>query len=165
ERLQAGLDSARSDPAALRDFRSQNLNVQPDESAGVDRWMPLADWDTAADTTLTPEFLIEESEVIWAGTDAGGLDDLSACAMLGRKPDGVFLLWVHQWLSRQGYDKRKTMNDYDDFIAHGELTLFDDGGLDLIGIRDAIGLASESGKLGLIGIDAYGASDLSGILS
>jgi phage terminase large subunit-like protein len=165
ERLQAGLDSARSDPAALRDFRSQNLNIQPDESAGVDRWMTLAEWDGAADTTLTLESLIAESAVVWAGTDAGGLDDLSAVGILGRTSDDRFLFWAHQWLSTRGYNKRKSINDYDSFVAAGELTLFDGGGLDLVGIRDTIALASESGKLGLIGIDAYGASDLSGILS
>src|SRR5262249_38117353 len=158
-----GLDSARSDPAALRDFRSQNLNVLPDESAGVDRWLALADWDAAADPTLTLESLVEESEVIWAGTDAGGLDDLSAVSLLGRTSDDRFLFWGHQWLSRQGYGKRKSVNSYDDFIATGELTLFDGGGEDLIGIREAISLASGAGKLALIGIDAYGASDLSGI--
>ena len=31
ERLKASLASARSDPAALRDFRSQNLNIAPDD--------------------------------------------------------------------------------------------------------------------------------------
>jgi phage terminase large subunit-like protein len=49
ERLTTNLHSARSDPVALRDFRSQNLNISPDDSAGIDRWLSLKEWDSASD--------------------------------------------------------------------------------------------------------------------
>lgn len=165
KRLMASLDSARSDPMALRDFRSQNLNISPDESAGIDRWLSLKEWDAAADDTLTLADLLAESELIWAGTDAGGLDDLSACALLGITSDERFLLHVPQWLSRRGFEKRKSVNDYESYIATGELTLFDGGGDDLAGIAETLRLAADVGKLQLVGIDAYGASDLSDVLS
>lgn len=160
ERLKSSFASAQSDPAALRDFRSQNLNIAPEESAGEERWLSLAEWDAAADATITLEALIEEARFVYIGCDAGGLDDLSAITALGKKADGGFLVWSHQWIARRGYEKRKSVNAYDDFIAAGELTTFDNGAGDIEGFREVVSLAAESGKLALIGVDAYGATEL-----
>ena len=92
ERLASDLASARSDPAALRDFRSQNLNINPEDSAGEGRWMALTVWDKAADDTINLESVISESKQIFLGVDAGGLDDLSAAVVLGRTKDDRVLL-------------------------------------------------------------------------
>ena len=160
DRLKASFKSASSDPAALRDFRSQNLNISPDKSAGIDRWIPVAEWDKAADISLTLEALIEECAYVYIGCDAGGLDDLSAIAALGRTADGQFLLWTHQWISDQGYRKRASVNDYDAFIAAGELTRFTGGAGDVAGFVDVVKLAEASSKLSTIGINSYGATEL-----
>lgn len=160
ERLKASFASAQSDPAALRDFRSQNLNIAPEETAGEERWLAVKEWDGAADTTITLEALITESRLLTVGCDAGGLDDLSAIVLLGRTGEGRFLSWCHQWISRRGYEKRKAVVPYDDFIGAGELTLFDGGAGDVAGFAEVVQLAADSGKLRLIGIDAYGASEL-----
>jgi phage terminase large subunit-like protein len=157
ERLQAELARARSDPHALRDFRSQNLNVKPEETAGEGRWLALDAWDAAGDPTLTLDRLLAESKEIFAGIDAGGLDDLSALVLLGRTGSGRFLVWLHQWLSRQGYAKRVSVNDYDAFITARELSLFDGGNGDVEEIATIMQRVAESGKLRLIGIDAFGA--------
>jgi len=159
DRLKSEYESARSDPSALRDFRSQNLNVPPETSAGVDRWLSMTEWDAAADETLSLEALLEESWRVYIGVDRGGLDDLSALTVLGRTLEGKFLVWSHQWLSRQGYEKRKTVNPYDAFIETGELTLFDDGAGDLVEIVEVIRQANQGGKLSLVGTDSYGAPD------
>jgi phage terminase large subunit-like protein len=159
ERLEAELESARSDPAALRDFRSQNLNIAPETSAGIDRWLSLVEWDAAADDTLSLEAVLEEAFKIYIGIDRGGLDDLSAIVVLGKTADGKFLIWSHQWLSRRGYEKRRTVNAYDDFVAAGELTLFEDGAGDLAEIVEVARQATETGKLSLTGIDSYCAPD------
>ncbi len=161
ERLQAELESARSDPAALRDFRSQNLNISPDGTAGADRWLPMADWDRAADDTLDLEALLSESLRVYCGIDRGGLDDLSAIAVLGKTKEGQVLAWTHQWLSRRGYEKRKTVNNYDEFVTAGELTLFEDGTSDLSEITEIVRQVSASQKLSLTGIDSYAAPDTS----
>jgi len=159
ERLEAELESARSDPSALRDFRSQNLNIAPEGSAGVDRWLPLAEWDRAADDTLDLTALLAESFRLYVGIDRGGLDDLSALVVLGKTLDERVLVWSHQWLSRRGYEKRKTVNDYDGFIAAGELTLFEDGAGDLTEMLEVVRQAAATGKVGLAGIDSYCAPD------
>jgi phage terminase large subunit-like protein len=160
ERLQSNFASAQSDPAALRDFRSQNLNIPPEESSGEERWMSVAEWDVATDTTITLPVLIAECRSISIGCDAGGLDDLSAITVLGKTVDGRFLVWVHQWISRRGYEKRRSVVPYDNFSAAGELTIFDGGAGDVAGFVEVVDLASASGKLSLIGIDAYGATEL-----
>jgi phage terminase large subunit-like protein len=48
----------------------------------------------------------------------------------------------------------------DDFIACGELTLFNDGKGDVAAFQEVVGTAAATGKLGLIGIDACGATEL-----
>jgi phage terminase large subunit-like protein len=160
ERLKANMASASSDPAALRDFRSQNLNISPEDSSGEEKWLSVKEWDAAADTTITLEALITECRTIYIGCDAGGLDDLSAITILGKTIDGKLIAWSHQWISRRGYDKRKAFVPYDDFIAAGELTVFDGGAGDIAGFTEVVDLAAASGKLSLIGIDAYGATEL-----
>jgi len=83
------------------------LNISPEETAGEEKWLSLAEWDGAADTSLTLEALIAEAAHIWIGADAGGLDDLSAIAALGKCADGRFLVWSHQWVSRRGYESAR----------------------------------------------------------
>ena len=160
ERLIANRESAKSDPEALRDFNSQNLNIQPESSTGQGRWIPLATWDEAADDTLTLDALLRKSKRVAIGTDAGGLDDLSAIAVLGETADGRYLLWTSQWISRQGYTKRKSVNPYDEFIAAGELTLFEGGGADIGAIADMAAAVATHQKLVAIGIDSYGAREM-----
>jgi phage terminase large subunit-like protein len=165
ERLESDLARARSDPQSLRAFRSQNLNISPEDTAGEGRWLALEAWDAAADTTLTIDRLLAESKLIVAGIDAGGLDDLSALVLLGRTGADRFLVWSHQWLSRQGYAKRAATNPYDEFIAAKELTIFDGGDADIEEIATIMQRVSATGDLSLIGIDAFGATGLSDALA
>ncbi len=160
-RLEAELDAARSDPATLRDFRSQNLNVSPEDSSGVDRWIPLVRWDAAADDTLSLDAVFQESYKLYVGIDRGGLDDLSAIVFLGRTVDDHVLIWSFQWISRQGYEKRKAINDYDSFVSCGELEIFDGGDEDLKQMVELVRQAMATGKLSLTGIDNFGAADTS----
>lgn len=164
QRLESDLARVRSDPGALRDFRSQNLNIRPEDTAGEGRWLPIEVWDAAADEMLTLPALLRDSVRIAIGTDAGGLDDLAAVTVIGETADGQFLAWSRQWVSRQGYDKRKSVNDYDVYIEAGELTVFDGGGGDIEGIAEVVAAAAASGKLQIIGIDSYGASDIEAAL-
>jgi len=160
QRLIDSRESAKSDPEALRTFRSQNLNILPDSSTAEGRWMAPAIWDEAGDDLLSLEAVIEECQRIAIGTDAGGLDDPSAIAVLGETADGQQLLWVAQWLSRQGFDKRKSVNPYQKFIDAGELVIFDGGDADVEGFGEIAKTVAASRKLIGIGIDSYGASDV-----
>lgn len=160
DRLVSDYGRAQSDPAALADFRSQNLNIRPDESAGEGRWLSMEQWDSCADPTLSMEDVVERSESLFVGCDVGGLDDLSAMVLLGKTPEGDVLVWSHQWLARVGYDKRRRFVDYDGFIEAGELTVFDDGGGDIDAVAKLVKQVAASGKLRLIGLDSYGAAGM-----
>jgi phage terminase large subunit-like protein len=85
---------------------------------------------------------------------------LSAIAVLGETVDGRYLLWTSHWVSRQGYNKRKSINPYDEFIAAGELTLFEGGGADIGAIADMAATVASHQKLVAIGIDSYGAREM-----
>ena len=89
----------------------QNLNIQPDGRHGQGRWIPLAMWDEAADDTLTLDALLRESKRVAVGTDAGGLDDLAAMAVLGETEDGRYLLWTRSGLAAKATssEKRSTL--------------------------------------------------------
>jgi phage terminase large subunit-like protein len=138
----------------------RNLNILPDASAGEGRWIPIAQWDDAADDELSLDALLTEATRVAVGTDAGGLDDPAAVAVLGETDDGRFLLWTAQWISRQGYQKRKTVNDYDGYVRAGELTIFDGGAGDVEGIAEVVETVAATGKLVAIGIDSYGAAGM-----
>jgi phage terminase large subunit-like protein len=155
ERLLADLESARSDPARLRDFRSQNLNVAPDESTGEGKWMPMARWDAAADKTLTLQSVIANSMFVYCGIDRAGMDDATAVVIVGKTSKDDWLVWSRQWLSREAYEKRKSVNPYDDFAATGELTIYDRGDGDLPGILAVLRECEKSGKLRGVGIDTW----------
>lgn len=165
QRLIESRDSAKSDPEALRTFNSQNLNVLPDNSTAEGKWMAPAIWDEAADDLLSLEALMEECTRIAIGTDAGGLDDPSAVAVLGETAEGEHMLWSMQWLSRQGYNKRKSVNPYDKFVAAGELEIFDGGDADINGFAEVVKTVAASRKLVGIGIDSYGASEVASAVS
>ena len=157
-RLQAAYAAAQSDPATLRDFRSQNLNIAPETSSGEGKWMAPEKWDAAADRTIALDVVISEAISIKVGIDKGGQDDLSAIVVLGRCNRGEgdhFLLWVHQWISRDGYEKRKSVIGYDGFVAAGDLTVVDRVTDDVPEMADVAAVAYASGKLSLIGIDSY----------
>ena len=81
------------------------MNIQPDASAGEGRWISVAQWDEAADDTLTLDALLSEAKRIAIGTDAGGLDDPAAVAVLGETEDGRFLLWIDTMDQPQGLRK------------------------------------------------------------
>jgi phage terminase large subunit-like protein len=160
DRIRAQYESAQSDPVALATFRSQNLNIQPDTTAGAGRWLSLAQWDAAADPTLTLDKMVANAVDCWAGIDIGGLDDLSALLIMGQTTSGEFQCWSHQWISQQGFEKRVSVNEYEKWIDAGELTKFEDGGADLDEILDIVKMVHASGKLRLCGADQYGAPEV-----
>jgi phage terminase large subunit-like protein len=165
ERLAALMASAQSDPNAMRDFRSQNLNIAPETTSGEAKWLTPEQWAAAADTTITLDVLIAEAISIKIGIDRGGLDDLSAIAVIGRCKGDRFLVWLHQWISQQGYDKRRNTIPYDDFEAAGELTIYPRGTGDIDDIVNVVNAAYGSGKLSLVGIDNYCAPGLTEALT
>ena len=87
---------ATSEPE-LRAWASQHLNVEIGLALHSDRWVGADFWEQGV-SKVTLDDLLARSEVITAGIDGGGLDDLLGLALLGREEKtGEWLLWTHAW--------------------------------------------------------------------
>lgn len=111
-------------PVELRRWCSQHLNIEIGLALHNDRWVGADYWEAAGDPMLTLEALIERSEVIVAGLDCGGLDDLVGMALIGRdRETQQWLHWGHAWAHDRVWERRRQIaSRLDDFIAAGELT-------------------------------------------
>ena len=152
---------ARDDPDETRykHFLSQHLNCEVDEHIGVDTWIPAKDWDRYADSTISLESLLQRCENrLWAGIDRGGLDDPSCLLLLGETLEGTLLAWTRQWLTRQGYEKRRHLLPYESFRDSEELHIVDavDGDAEAIfGMLDQLRT-----RVLAVGVDPYRMTDV-----
>ena len=147
--------------AAERQWVSQHLNVEMGIAMHEDAWPGAEYWQGAADLALTFEALLDRCEVVVAGIDGGGLDDLLGFAALGReKLTRRWLLWGRAWAHPIVLQRRKEIAPtLRDFEKDGDLVFCAAATQDIdevvgycLRIRDA-GLFPE--KFG-IGIDKLG---------
>src|SRR5690606_18116844 len=84
----------RDELAALALFASQHFNVEIGIGLRTDRWAGADFWKKAEDSDITFEHLLEVCDVIIAGADGGGLDDLFGFGVVGRHKDTRdWLIW------------------------------------------------------------------------
>ncbi|MEL6707621.1 MAG: terminase large subunit [Pseudomonadota bacterium] len=149
----------------LQIFLAKHLNVEIGLRLRRDRWMAADYWDDAGDERLTLQSLIERCEVIVAGIDGGGADDLYGLTVAGReKETGVWLVWSHAWARRVVLERRKDIASVlKDFATDGDLT-FTDTGQEIVELVSAMAASlRESGLLpevGALGVDAWGMGPL-----
>lgn len=108
---------------AIKIWASQHLNIEI--GVGIGGWRGAEYWEGAEDDTLTLDDLLARSEVVVVGVDGGGLDDLTAIAVIGREKDTrEWLSWCHAWGDRKVLDVRKDIAPaLLDFEKEGSLTL------------------------------------------
>ena len=70
---------------------------------GVDRWIPPALWDKLTDRSITFEWILNHSDWIYCGIDAGLKDDATALVVMGVKGEQHFV-WSRQWLHTDAYE-------------------------------------------------------------
>jgi len=148
---------------SLRGFLSKHANVEIGLSLMSDRWAGADYWESCATPRITLEELIARSDVIDAGIDGGGLDDLLGLAVLGRdKLLGKWLLWVRAWAHPSVMERRKSEAPrFRDFEKDGDLVIVARIGDDVDEVADILSQVEASGKLDKIGVDPHG---LGGIL-
>lgn len=141
-------------------FASQHLNVQVGHGLAHDRWAGAALWQDAELPDLDLDGLLDRCDVVCAGIDGGGLDDLLGLSIIGREiKTRNWLSWSHAYAHRIVLERRQDIAPLlQDMADAGEVTICDRPGQDvealvalLAGInerrlmpeRDAIGLDPE----------------------
>jgi phage terminase large subunit-like protein len=165
--LEDQLVQAREDgDGALQLLASQHFNVEIGVGLGGD-WQARQHWEGAAVEWLTLDKLLERSEVVVAGIDGGGLDDLFGLNLTGRDRETKdWLAWFHAWAHPEVLKLRKEIAPrLRDFEAAGDLTILkqDNPTQDLEEVADIIERVSAAGLLpdkDAIGVDPYGIAAL-----
>lgn len=146
---------------AFQQFLAKHLNIQIGLNLRRDRWAGADFWEAAADTTLTFDELLDRCEVVVAGIDGGGLDDLLGVALVGReRGTRKWLHWAHAWAHRIVLQRRKEIAPrLLDFAGDGDLTLVERPGEDVAAVAECLAQIRLRGMFpekNAIGVDASG---------
>jgi phage terminase large subunit-like protein len=145
-------------PSSVVTYLAKHLNVEITQGLRSDGWAGAEQWDVGAERGLTLDEVIRRSEVLTAGIDGGGLDDLLGVFVLGReKGTDTWLGWAHAFISPQGWKRRKANQEvYHGFITDGDLTLVERLPDDVTAVVDIIKQCIDSGKFACVGCDPAG---------
>jgi phage terminase large subunit-like protein len=142
-------------------WASQHLNVEIGIAIGGDAWAGASYWEGAADDTITLSAMLKECEVIVAGIDGGGLDDLLGLALMGRhKITRDWWLWAKAWAQTDVLERRKEIvARLRDFEKDGDLVICEDPTQDLRELCAIIKQVKDAGLLpekAAVGLDPVG---------
>ncbi len=171
----------RGDGEGKQIFLAKHLNVEIGLKLRRDRWVGADYWEAATEPNLTLDDLIRRSEVIVAGVDGGGLDDLLGLYLIGREKGskrwlGVGRAWAQAVVWQRRTDIATKLNE---LVKEGTLVKCDplpDTAEEAEGVElteDLRGLAAilvkvrDAGKLPekeAIGLDPFGVTALVDLL-
>lgn len=145
-------------------WASQHLNIQLGMGTHSGGWIGATLWPETA-TALTLDDLLATSDVVTAGADGGGLDDLFGLALIGRhKETRVWQVWARAWAQPEVLKLRPQIAPrLNDFKADGDLVICEDSTADL---REVAAILDRVQKAGLfpeqhgIGLDPFGVAAL-----
>lgn len=146
---------------SMRGFMAKHLNIEVGLSLRSDRWAGADFWEAAGRDVVTFEYLLKNSEVVVAGIDGGGLDDLLGLTLVGRHRESKkWMAWSHAWAHKIVLKRRKDIAPaLKDFAKAGDLTIVDNPGDDVMAVADIICQVKAAGLLPeklAIGVDAAG---------
>ncbi|HET7375514.1 MAG TPA: terminase TerL endonuclease subunit, partial [Anaerolineae bacterium] len=152
------IDAERKGQADLALFASQHFNVEIGMSLHGDRWAGAEFWEKQTDRSLDLASLLDRSEVVVAGIDGGGLDDLFGLAVLGRDRETKnWLVWSHAWCHEGVLERRQTIAPaLRDFAAIGELTIVGDELADVSAIVEIVADIKRRNLLACVAVDPAG---------
>lgn len=162
EKLEAEYrEASQKGGSELSIWASQHLNVEIGIAIRDGGWIGAKHWLPAADASITPEALIERCEVIVAGVDGGGLDDMLGLSLAGRcATTGDWLFAQRAWIHGEALEQRKENRPhYEAFIAEGTLVLCEDATQDERECAELICRMNDEGLMPekfAVGLDAVG---------
>lgn len=147
--------------AELRVWASQHLNLQIGLALSAAGWAGAEFWERRAELVLSVEELIARCEVVTAGIDGGGLDDLLGLVLVGReRGTRRWLAWAHAWAHEIVLERRKELEPkLRDLEKVGDLTIVELPGRDVEDVADIVCQVAAAGLLPekhAIGVDPAG---------
>lgn len=142
----------------LQQFLAKHLNVEIGLNLRSDRWSGADFWIVQTDRRLVMEDIFDRSEVITAGLDGGGLDDLLGAGLIGReRRTGNWLHWGKAWAHKTVLDRRKTEAPrFRDFERECDLMIVEQLGEDTDDLASIMAKVYATGLLEKIGVDPSG---------
>lgn len=141
---------------SIQGILAKHFNVQIGLNLSANRW-PAADFweENVSKRVKTLDDLFDISEVITAGIDGGGLDDLLALNFTGRiRGTQKLATWSHLWVHEKVLDNRKEIAPrLKDFAKQGDLTIFSAPGQDTAELVAMMKRARDSDLLATLGVD------------
>jgi phage terminase large subunit-like protein len=159
DRLKEEFDTAKATSLEeLVRWASQHLNIEIGLGLRTDRWRGADHWLRAAEPGLSLDAILARCDVVTAGIDGGGLDDLFAAAFLGRERETRrWLLWVKAWVDRSVLELRKSEAAvFGDFEKAGDLVIVDDLEDAFAEAADLVARVHVEGLLAQVGLDPMG---------
>lgn len=148
----------RNGPHSLNGFFAKHLNVEIGLGLRLDHWAGARHWQEQAEPGLNLDKLIERSDVVTAGVDGGGLDDMLGMAVIGRdKVTGQWLHWARAWIHRSVLDLRKSeAPKFLDLQQRGDLVVVDKMNAAFMEVADIVEKINVAGVLNKVGFDPVG---------
>lgn len=146
-------------------FLAKHLNVEIGQRLANNRWRGADYWQSAGKEGLTLDEILDRSEVVTAGIDGGGLDDLFGMSVIGRdKNTKCWMAWCKAWAHDDVLVRRKEIAPaLKDFAASGDLIISDDPMrpiMEAADILESIKARDLFPEKHAIGLDPYGIGSL-----
>ncbi len=142
----------------LRAWASQHLNVEIGLALHSGGWVGALFWEQNAIPAFTLADLLARCEVVTAGIDGGGLNDLLGLTVVGREVGtGKWLVWAHAWAHPVVLERNKGAGPRIlDLAKADEITLVEEVGQDLEQLAVLLKQCDDAGLLEKIGVDPAG---------
>lgn len=139
-------------------WASQHLNIEVGLGLKSDRWRGADHWEAAAEPGLTLAQVLERCDVVVAGVDGGGLDDMLGLGLVGREHGTRhWLHWGHAWIDASVLQLRKSEESvFRDLETAGDLTIVDDMEEAFHELADQVAEVRDAGLLAKVGLDPMG---------
>lgn len=147
---------------AIQVWASQHLNVEIGLGLRTDRWAGADHWEHASEPGLTLDGMIDRCDVMVAGVDGGGLDDLLGLAVMGRERETRrWLHWGMAWAHTSVLARRKSeVSTFAQFENDGDLVVSNDMEQAFGELADCLKVIEDAGLLSKVGLDPMGVGSI-----